>query len=278
MKCSEIMTTDLAIADPETTLEEIATIMKEEDVGAIPVVDDEDNLVGIVTDRDIVIRCIAEGTDPTEAKAEDILSGDLICVSPEDDVTKAAQLMADKQVRRLPVVEEGRLVGMISLGDLAVKKGDDDLSGETLEDVSRGVKPSEGNQAYASAKKQPSAKSGRSARPDEQVAIEAGGQAGGSRASHRTESSSRTELPKLASGRSTSEGKFAHVKQTNGSREVKAKKQDVPAIKGRSNKQGISSRSEKEENQRQEKVVPFREENQVRNERVNTGAKKRKTG
>lgn len=140
MNVSEIMTTNVATAEPDSTIEEVATMMKDENVGAIPVVDD-DELVGIVTDRDIVVRCIAEGKDPSECEVEEIVSEELETVTPDDDVRRAAEIMQRKQIRRLPVCdEEGRLVGMLSLGDIAVKQGNDGVSGETLEQVSQGVK------------------------------------------------------------------------------------------------------------------------------------------
>ena len=84
MKVREIMTADVASAAPDTTLEEIATMMKEADAGAIPVVDDN-ALIGIVTDRDIVLRCVAEGKDPAECTAEDIVSENLETVEPDDE-------------------------------------------------------------------------------------------------------------------------------------------------------------------------------------------------
>jgi CBS domain-containing protein len=140
MNVSEIMTTNIATAEPDSTLEEVATMMKDENVGAIPVVDN-DELVGIVTDRDIVVRCIAEGKDPSECEAEEIVTEDLETVSPDDDVRRAAEIMQRKQIRRLPVCDEnGKLVGMLSLGDIAVKQSNDGVSGETLEQVSQGVK------------------------------------------------------------------------------------------------------------------------------------------
>ena len=140
MNVSEIMTTNVATAEPDSTLEEIATMMKDENVGAIPVVDG-DELVGIVTDRDIVVRCIAEGKDPSECEVEEIVSEDLETVSPDDDVRRAAEIMQRRQIRRLPVCDaDGKLVGMLSLGDIAVKQSNDGISGETLEQVSQGVK------------------------------------------------------------------------------------------------------------------------------------------
>ncbi len=139
MKVRELMTTDVTTAELGTTLEEIATIMRHEDVGAVPIIDD-DELVGIVTDRDIVVRCVAEGCDPGESTAEDILTEGLVTVTAESDVQEAGDLMSRHQIRRLPVVREGRLEGMISLGDIAVKVQDRAAHGQVLEEVSAGVK------------------------------------------------------------------------------------------------------------------------------------------
>lgn len=139
MKVRELMTTDVTTAELNTTLEEIATIMRHEDVGAVPIIDDEE-LVGIVTDRDIVVRCVAEGGDPGESTAEDILSEALVTVAPDSDVQEAEEMMSRHQIRRLPVVLEGRLQGMISLGDIAVKTRPHGQHGKVLEQVSAGVK------------------------------------------------------------------------------------------------------------------------------------------
>ena len=140
MRVEEIMTPNPKTATLETTLEEVASMMRDEDVGAIPVLD-EDEVAGIITDRDIVVRCIAEGKEPGDTTVEDILSEDLKTVSPDDDVQDAARVMAEVQVRRLPVVDEdGTLVGMVSIGDIAVKQGGGDAAGDALEDISEGVK------------------------------------------------------------------------------------------------------------------------------------------
>ena len=109
------MTVDVKAAEPETTIEELACMMRDEDVGASPVLEDG-RLLGIVTDRDIVVRCVAEGGDPGEMTAEDIISENVGTIDPETDIEEAARLMAERQIRRLPVIEE-ELVGMISLGD-----------------------------------------------------------------------------------------------------------------------------------------------------------------
>src|SRR2546421_1613738 len=140
MKVRDIMTSEgLATASLDTTLEDIATMMRDENVGAIPVLDDDENLAGIITDRDIVVRAIAEGQDPSECTAEEILSEELHTVEPDSDIEEAADLMARHKIRRLPVVEEGTIIGMISLGDISVK-GEEEHASEALEDISEGVK------------------------------------------------------------------------------------------------------------------------------------------
>ncbi len=140
MKVSDIMTSEgLATATLDTTLAEIAARMRDENVGAIPIVDDDEKLAGIITDRDIVVRGIAEGQDPDECTAEDIISEKLHTIHPHADIEEAAELMARHQIRRLPVVENAVIVGMISLGDIAVKSEEDEAA-SALEDISEGVR------------------------------------------------------------------------------------------------------------------------------------------
>ena len=140
MKVSEVMTTEVESVQMNSTLEEVASIMKVENVGAVPVVDEDDDLVGIVTDRDIVVRCIADGKDPAETNVEEVLSHELETIEPDVDVEEAARLMAEKQIRRLPVCQDGELVGMVSIGDLAVKTPQVRASARALKEISQGVK------------------------------------------------------------------------------------------------------------------------------------------
>jgi CBS domain-containing protein len=144
MKVSDIMTSEgLATATLDTTLAEIAARMRDENVGAIPIVDEDDKLAGIITDRDIVVRGIAEGEDPDKCTAEDIIGEKLHTIHPHADIEEAAELMARHQIRRLPVVENSIIVGMISLGDIAVKSEEDEAS-VALEDISEGVRETAG--------------------------------------------------------------------------------------------------------------------------------------
>ena len=140
MKVSDVMTTEVETVQMNSTLEEVASIMKVENVGAVPVVGDDDDLVGIITDRDIVVRCVADGKDPAETSVEEVLGHDLETIEPDVDVEEAAHLMADRQIRRLPVCEDGELVGIVSIGDLAVKTSDREAPAEALREISQGVK------------------------------------------------------------------------------------------------------------------------------------------
>ncbi len=118
------------------SLNEIASMMKRHGVGAM-LVCDGDKLVGMITDRDIVISCVAAGMDAVACQAKEFMTSNPITVTPERDLEEAARVMAREQVRRLPVVEEGCLVGMLSLGDIAMAlPGNDSLVAETLRKIS----------------------------------------------------------------------------------------------------------------------------------------------
>ena len=111
--------------------------MRDNDTGAVPVVENGRPL-GIVTDRDIVVRAVAEGD--LNRRVRDVVTDELVTGTPEMSTNEAAELMGRHQIRRLPVVENDRLVGIVSLGDIAVKTGDEKRSGDTLQDISQGVK------------------------------------------------------------------------------------------------------------------------------------------
>jgi CBS domain-containing protein len=136
MQVFEAMTPDVVSVLPDTKLVDAALAMRNLDVGPLPVVDGG-RLVGVITDRDITVRATAEGRDPRVTTVEDIMTPEVVACREEDDVRVAARMMQDAQLRRLLVVDEGgMLVGIVSLGDLAVQTRDDALSGETLERVS----------------------------------------------------------------------------------------------------------------------------------------------
>ncbi len=136
MKVRDIAMKDTYCASPAMSLNEIASMMKRHGVGAMPVCDG-DKLVGMITDRDIVISCVAAGMDAVACQAKEFMTSNPITVTPESDLEEAARVMAREQVRRLPVVEEGCLVGMLSLGDIAMAlPGNDSLVAETLRKIS----------------------------------------------------------------------------------------------------------------------------------------------
>src|SRR5688572_21463598 len=110
----DAMTEDVKTATPAQSVTEAASAMKQEDVGALPVVDDGGRLVGMVTDRDIVVRAIADGRNPDSVSVDEVASRDVVTVEPDQDLDEALRLMAQHQVRRLPVVEDGRLVGVVA--------------------------------------------------------------------------------------------------------------------------------------------------------------------
>lgn len=131
----DAMTSNPRSVDTSSTVIEAARLMKEADVGPIPVVEG-DRLVGIVTDRDIAIRVVAEGRDPQSVTVGEIASKDLVTVDPQQELDEALRLMAQHQVRRLPVVEEdGRLVGILAQADVA-QQGDDTKTGQVVEQIS----------------------------------------------------------------------------------------------------------------------------------------------
>lgn len=119
-KIKEIMTKDVETCSLLDNVYEVALKMKEHNVGSIPIVDGE-KIVGMMTDRDIVLRCIAE-KHPASSKVEDIMSTHLITIGPESEAEEAAHIMAENQIRRLPIVDGDRLLGMVSLGDFAIRE------------------------------------------------------------------------------------------------------------------------------------------------------------
>ena len=124
-----VMTSKPVALQAGTTLVEAARAMRDHDVGDVIVLDD-DRLRGIVTDRDIVVRAVAEGRDPSRSILGEVSSGDVVAVAPDDPVDRAVELMRQHAVRRLPVVEQGRPVGIVSLGDLAAGRDPNSALGQ----------------------------------------------------------------------------------------------------------------------------------------------------
>lgn len=136
-RCREIMTRNVKTANRETTLQEVAALMRDGDMGAMPVVEGG-KLVGIVTDRDIVIRAIADGKDVSSAIG-DVMTAEVFAARENDFVFEAIRLMGDRQVRRVPIVNDaGELVGIIAMADVALETEDEREIAETLEEISSG--------------------------------------------------------------------------------------------------------------------------------------------
>ncbi|CAL9580932.1 Hypoxic response protein 1 [Streptomyces sp. enrichment culture] len=123
------MTAGVAAVRPDASLVEAAQLMRAQDIGDV-LVADGDLLVGVVTDRDITVRAVAEGADPLTVNAETVCTPDPVCVGPDDEVATAVRLMRRHAVRRLPVVQDGRPLGVVSLGDLAVSQDPDSALAE----------------------------------------------------------------------------------------------------------------------------------------------------
>jgi len=140
MKVRELMTTELVTVRPLTAVSESARLMRDADIGDVLVTED-DRLVGILTDRDIAVRVVAEGMDCTKALSGDVMSVDLITGMPDWDVDDAADIMAEEQIRRLPIVQDGRLIGIISLGDIATQIMEEEIACEALEEISKPAMP-----------------------------------------------------------------------------------------------------------------------------------------
>jgi len=138
-KIRDLMTDDVEACSPLDSVYEVAVKMKNLNVGAMPIVDNG-KLVGMITDRDIVLRCVAEKT-PVTSKVGEIMSENLVTVTPEDSSHDAVRLMARHQVRRLPVVQGDKLIGIVALGDLAVRHLTDDQAKEALSEISEPSRP-----------------------------------------------------------------------------------------------------------------------------------------
>lgn len=129
-------------ASPSMTAADAAALMKQFDVGVIPVAEGE-ALLGLVTDRDLVTRVVAERRDPTEVRLADVLTKSPVTVSPDTRLSAARDLMAEHRIRRLPVTKADRLVGILSLGDVALADASERAVGEALEDISTSASTSE---------------------------------------------------------------------------------------------------------------------------------------
>jgi len=139
LKVKDKMTKSVAYVAPDTSVVEAAQLMQKHNVGSIPVYDQ--GVVGIVTDRDIVVRNVAHGKIPKDTKVQDVMTSQVTTVSPEMDVDEVTKLMANQQIRRVPVVENNQIVGMLSLGDIASDTRLEMEASEALCEISKPAKP-----------------------------------------------------------------------------------------------------------------------------------------
>ena len=140
MKVCDIMTSRVISVSQKEPITAAARLMKRHNLGALPVCDDEGRLRGMVTDRDIVTRCVAADMDPSDTMLREIMSRGIRTCSSQDDVATAAQTMSHDQVRRLPVTDEGRLVGIVSLADMARREAFSMEAAEALGDISHNIR------------------------------------------------------------------------------------------------------------------------------------------
>ncbi|AEY66291.1 CBS domain-containing protein [Clostridium sp. BNL1100] len=140
MKVKDIMTTNVTYVEPNASILDTAKLMQQHNVGSIPVCD-KGSVVGMVTDRDIVVRNIAIGKNPQQTPVSDIMTTGITSVSPDMDMSQVTKMMADSQIRRVPVVDQNNLVGIVALGDVATDAKFDTEVADTLTEISRPSKP-----------------------------------------------------------------------------------------------------------------------------------------
>ncbi|MGH7845937.1 MAG: CBS domain-containing protein [Candidatus Binatia bacterium] len=141
MRVAEVMTRDAEVVPSDFLLKDAAVKMQQLNVGMLPI-RDGDRLVGMLTDRDITIRATAQGRDPTKTQVREVMTPGIVYCFEDQDVSEAAKLMQEKQIRRLPILNRERsLVGIVSLGDLAVQSGEEQIVSKTIKEVSEPAQP-----------------------------------------------------------------------------------------------------------------------------------------
>ena len=140
MQVSEMMNRHVVTISPDETAELAARLLSRNNVGSLPVCGSDGKLRGMVTDRDIVLRCVAAENDPGTTPVREIMSRGIVTVTPEEDVKEAARLMAHEQLRRLPVVREGQVVGMVTLADIARSNRYDMEASRALSEISTNLR------------------------------------------------------------------------------------------------------------------------------------------
>ena len=141
MKVKDMMTDHVIRIAPEESVEVAARTLAQHNLGALPVCTSGGKLCGMVTDRDLVTRCLAAGKSPDKTRVRDVMTSAVVSVQPDMEAGVAAHLMGSRQIRRLPVTKEGDLVGMVSLGDLAVREGNILDAADALQDISLQILP-----------------------------------------------------------------------------------------------------------------------------------------
>ena len=139
MKIRDVMTNPVVRISPEETVSVAARTLAHYNIGSLPVCGADGRVCGVVTDRDLVTRCIAAGQDPRRTTVRQVMTGSVVAVQPDMDTTAAAALMGREQIRRLPVLENGRLCGMLSLGDLANRFEGEFEAADALAEISSNV-------------------------------------------------------------------------------------------------------------------------------------------
>lgn len=140
MKVREAMTRNVAYINPASPVIEAAQLMQKHNVGVIPVCD-QSGVVGVVTDRDIVVRNIAHGTNPQNTPVKDVMTSSVVTVTPDMDLSDVSKIMSQHQIRRVPVVENNMLVGIVALGDLATDGVQNMEASEALSEISKPSNP-----------------------------------------------------------------------------------------------------------------------------------------
>ncbi len=140
MQVRDLMSQGVVSIAPGDSTALAARLLARHDIGSLPVVGEDGRLRGILTDRDIILRCVAAEDDPAKIPVRDIMTRNCAVVFPDDDAREAGRMMAAQQVRRLPVTEDGRVVGMVSLGDLALSQAYDMETSKALTDISEDAK------------------------------------------------------------------------------------------------------------------------------------------
>ncbi len=135
MKVKDLMTTNVLYAKPDASLEQVANYMKQQNVGSIPVCDDNGHALGIITDRDIVLKAVSQGRN--DLKAKDVMSTNLVYATSDMTAHEASNLMAKNQIRRLPVVDNNQLTGILAMADIARKNIYVDEAGDALSAISK---------------------------------------------------------------------------------------------------------------------------------------------